>query len=311
MSLDPQCAALVEAATQAGSAPFGGPDPAAMRTGYAAGTAAYAYDPGPVMTRDFTLPGPAGEIPVRLYRPGGLVGPLAGLVFFHGGGWVVGSLDSHDHLCRHLCVGAGIAVLSVDYRLAPEHPFPAAFEDCLAVTRSVIGKSAGSDIDPTRVAVGGDSAGGQLAASVCLAMRDAGERGPGFQLLLYPVCDLLADNRSLHENAKGYLLTVKAYRQMCIWYAGPGPAWGDPRVSPQQAPDHRQLPPAFILTAEFDPLRDEGKAYADTLRASGVAVDYHCCPGVIHGFARMGAKVDAGRRALDLSAAALRKALAG
>lgn len=311
MSLDPQCAAIIAAAAQAGTAPFGGPDHLAMRAGYDAGTAGFAYDPGPVTVRDTTLPGPAGELPVRLYTPPGTRAPLPALVFFHGGGWVVGSLHSHDHLCRHLCVKAGVAVLAVDYRLAPEHPFPAAFEDCLAVMRAVRHAADTLGIDRRRLAVGGDSAGGQLAASVCLALRDAGEPLPAFQLLIYPVCDLLADNASLRDNATGYLLTVPAYHRMCEWYAGPRSVWADWRLSPQRATDHRGLPPALIQTAQYDPLRDEGHAYANTLRAAGVRVDYRCHPGVIHGFARMGGKVDAGRVALDEAASALQRALSG
>lgn len=311
MSLDPQCAAIIAAAAQAGTAPFGGPDHLAMRAGYDSGTAGFAYDAGPVSVQDATLPGPAGALPVRLYTPPGTRAPLPALVFFHGGGWVVGSLHSHDHLCRHLCVKAGVAVLAVDYRLAPEHPFPAAFEDCLAVMRAVRLAADTLGIDRRRLAVGGDSAGGQLAASVCLALREAGEPLPAFQLLIYPVCDLLADNASLRDNATGYLLTVSAYHRMCEWYAGPRDAWADWRLSPQRAADHRGLPPALIQTAQYDPLRDEGQAYADTLRAAGVSVDYRCHPGVIHGFARMGGKVNAGRIALDEAASALQRALSG
>jgi acetyl esterase len=309
MPLDPQCAAIIAAAAQAGSVPFGGPDHLTIRAGYEAGTAGFAYDPGPVTTRDTTLPGSAGALPVRVYSPPEAGAPLPALIFFHGGGWVVGSLASHDHLCRHLCVKAGVAVLAVDYRLAPEHPFPAAFEDCLAVTRAVRDAAAELGLDRRRLAVGGDSAGGQLAASVCLALRDAGEPLPIFQLLIYPVCDLLAENTSMKDNAKGYLLTVPAYHRMCDWYVESREQWGDWRLSPQRAQDHRGLPPALIQTAEFDPLRDEGKAYAETLQAAGVSVDYRCHAGMIHGFARMGGKVDAGRAALDEASTALRRAL--
>jgi acetyl esterase len=308
MPLDPQCAAII-AAAQAGSAPFGGTDPLTIRAGYEAGTAGFAYDPGPVVARDTILPGPAGDLAVRVYSPPQAEAPLPALIFFHGGGWVVGSLNSHDHLCRHLCVKAGVAVLAVDYRLAPEHAFPAAFEDCLAVMGAVREAATALGIDRRRLAVGGDSAGGQLAASVCLALRDAGLPLPAFQLLIYPVCDLLAENDSIRDNATGYLLTVPAYHRMCEWYAGPRGSWADWRLSPQRAVDHRGLPPALIQTAEYDPLRDEGKAYAETLEAAGVGVEYRCHPGMIHGFARMGGKVDAGRLALDEAAAALRRAL--
>lgn len=310
MPLDPQCAAIIAAAARAG-APFAAPDHLAIRAGYAAATAAYAYDPGAVETRSTTFAGPAGPVPVRCYRPAGKPGVLPALVFYHGGGWVVGSLDSHDHLCRHLAVRAGIAVLSIDYRLAPEHPFPAALEDSIAAANWAAHEAANLQIDATRLAVGGDSAGGQLAACVALALRDTGGPDLRFQLLIYPVCDLIADNASLRDNATGYLLTVPAYHKMCLWYLADRSQWADPRLSPQHAAQHRALPPALVQTAEFDPLRDEGHTYAETLRAAGVAVEYRCYAGMIHGFARMGGKVDTGKTALDDAAVALRRALGG
>ena len=309
MPLDPQCAAIINAASAAGPGPFGGTDPLSVRAGYEAGTAAYRYDPGPVDVSNVTYAGPTGNRALRVYRPAGAIGALPGLVFFHGGGWVVGSLDSHDHLCRHLCHAAGIAVLAVDYRLAPEHPFPAALDDSLAATRDIALQASRLGVDAARLAVGGDSAGGQLATSVALALRDDPDCRLAFQLLIYPVCDLLAQNASLRDNAKGYLLTLPAYHKMCDWYLGDRAKWGDPRVSPQRETHHGRLPPALIQTAEFDPLRDEGLTYAATLANAGVTVDYRCYPGMIHGFARMGAKVDGGKRALDDAARALAAAL--
>ncbi len=308
MPLDPQCAAIIEAA--GGSAPFAAPDPLAIRAGYEAGTAAYRYDPGAVAVRDTSFNGPAGVVPVRVYRPADNVAVLPALVFYHGGGWVVGSLESHDHLCRHLTVRAGLAVLSIDYRLAPEHPFPAALDDCVAAVQWAARDAAQLNIDPTRLAVGGDSAGGQLAASVALALRDMSGPALHFQLLIYPVCDLVADNASLRDNATGYFLTLPAYHKMCLWYQAEREQWADPRLSPQHASHHRALPPCLVQTAEFDPLRDEGQAYAETLRAAGVAVEHHCYTGMIHGFARMGGQIDKGKTALDDAALALRRALA-
>ena len=305
MSLDPQCASIIDAAAAAGPGPFGGPDHLSVRAGYEAGTAVYRYDPGPVNVAAASFTGPTGERALRLYRPAGASGELPALVFFHGGGWVVGSLDSHDHLCRHLCHAAGIAVIAVDYRLAPEHPFPAALDDSLAATRDIARRASSLGVDATRLAVGGDSAGGQLATSVALALRGDPDCRLAFQLLIYPVCDLLARNASLRDNAKGYLLTLPAYHKMCDWYLGDRALWADPRVSPQREASHDGLPPALIQTAEFDPLRDEGLAYAATLANAGVKVDYRCYAGMIHGFARMGAKVDAGKRALDDAARAL------
>ena len=309
MPLDPQCAAIIDAAAAAGPGPFGGPDHLSVRAGYEAGTAAYRYDPGSVEVSAGTFASPSGERALRIYRPAGAAGALPALVFFHGGGWVVGSLDSHDHLCRHLCHAAGIAVIAVDYRLAPEHPFPAALDDSIAATRDIAHRASLFGVDASRLAVGGDSAGGQLATSVALALRDDPTLRLAFQLLIYPVCDLLAQNASLRDNAKGYLLTLPAYHKMCDWYLGDRALWGDPRVSPQRASSHENLPPAFIQTAEFDPLRDEGLAYAATLANAGVKVDYRCYPGMIHGFARMGAKVDGGLQALDDAARALAEAL--
>ena len=307
--LHPDCAAIINAAAAAGPGPFGGPDAQAVRAGYEAGTAAYRYDPGAVDVTAGHYATPLGPRALRLYKPIAAAGPLPALVFFHGGGWVVGSLDSHDHVCRHLCHAAGVAVVAVDYRLAPEHPFPAALDDCLDATRDIARQAETLGLDPTRLAVGGDSAGGQLATSVALALREDPACRPAFQLLIYPVCDLLAENASLRDNAKGYLLTLPAYHKMCDWYLGDRARWSDPRVSPQRAGDHRGLPPAFIQTAEFDPLRDEGLAYAATLANAGVPVAYTCYPGMIHGFARMGAKVATGKQALDDAARALALAL--
>ncbi len=307
MPLNPQCATLIEAAAAAG-APFAADDHLAIRAGYEAGTAAYRYDSGPVDIRETKFDGPGGSVSLRIYRPRGAAGALPALVFFHGGGWVVGSLDSHDHACRHLAVKSGATVIAVDYRLAPEYPFPAAFDDCVAAVRAVARDALSLQVDATKLAVGGDSAGGQLAASVALALRDRGGPALKLQVLIYPVCDLLAENASLRDNATGYLLTVAAYHKMCAWYQADRAGWGDWRFSPQRAALHRGLPPALVQTAEFDPLRDEGRDYSETLRAAGVAVEYQCYPGMIHGFARMGGKVEMGKTALDDAANALRRA---
>lgn len=310
MPLDPQCAALIAAAAKAGT-PFGADDHRAIRAGYEAGTAAYVYDPGPVSISMHAFAGSGGPVAVRHYRPPGEPSVLPGLVFYHGGGWVVGSLDSHDHMCRHLALAAGVAVLSIDYRLAPEQPFPAALEDSVAAVQWAARDALALGIDPRRLAVGGDSAGGQLAASVAIALRDLGGPALRFQLLIYPVCDLVAENDSLRDNATGYFLTRAAYQQMCDWYLVDHGRWSDPRISPQHAAHHRGLPAALIQTAEFDPLRDEARDYANTLRAANVTVDYRCYAGMIHGFARMGGKIDKAKVALNEAAAALGKALAG
>ncbi|HMM75763.1 MAG TPA: alpha/beta hydrolase [Gammaproteobacteria bacterium] len=309
MPLDPQCAALCEAAASAG-APFDAGDPLAVRHAYAATTAIHAYDPGPLKAvEDRVIDGPGGALALRVYRPHSAHTVLPALVYFHGGGWVVGDLDTHDHLCRHLAFAGDVVVLAVDYRLAPEHAFPAAVDDCVAAFRWACANASGLGIDATRIAVGGDSAGGNLAAVVCLAARDAGEPLPAFQLLIYPAVDFTADNASLRDNATGYLLTRAALRQFYAWYLGAIEDRRDWRVSPLWAASHAGLPPALVQTAEFDPLRDEGALYADTLRAARVPVEHRHYEGMVHGFARMGGKVDRGRRALDDAAAALRRAL--
>jgi acetyl esterase len=310
MPLDPQCAALCDAAAQAG-APFAAGDPLAARRAYAATTAIYAYDPGPLKTvENLAFDGPGGRIAVRVYRPHSAHAVLPALVYFHGGGWVVGDPDTHDHVCRHLAFTGDVVVLAIDYRLAPEQPFPAAVDDAVAALTWVRADAAALGIDAARVAVGGDSAGANLAAVVCLAARDSGAPPPAFQLLIYPAVDFTADNASLRDNATGYLLTRAALAQFYDWYAGATQDRRDWRVSPLWAASHADLPPALVQTAEYDPLRDEGALYADTLRAARVTVEHRHYAGMVHGFARMGGVVDRGRRALDDAGAALRRVFA-
>ena len=306
MPLHPQCAAITAAAAQAG-APFNAGTAIAVRLAYAAGTANFVYNPGPLArVEDLTL---AGNILARLYQPTLDVpaGGFPALVFFHGGGWAAGDLETHDHLCRHLAFAGGFSVVAVDYRLAPEHPFPAALEDCLAATHALHQRAQEWDINPARLAVGGDSAGGSLATLVCLALRDAGEHWLHAQLLIYPAVDFAADTESLRTNGQGYLLTTAALEMFTNWYLPDRAARTDPRASPLRAASHAGLPAAIIQTAEFDPLRDEGIAYAEALRAAGVAVDYHCYAGMIHGFARMGSRIDGGKQALEDAASKLRE----
>ena len=311
MPIDPQCQAIIDAAAQAGT-PFDAGDHTAARAGYAATTMVYRHEtPALDSVANLVCEGPAGNIPVRIYRPR-VEGraPLPVLVFYHGGGWAIGDLDTHDHMCRYLAGHSEIAVVSVDYRLAPEHKFPAAFDDALAAMRWVMSGPDDLNIDATRLAIGGDSAGGNLAAAVTLALCDAGALPLKLQLLMYPVTDFLADNESMRDNGTGYLLTNAAMDLFAGWYLPNRIARSDPRASPQHALDHAGLPPAFIQTAEYDLLRDEGRKYAETLERAGVAVQYTCHAGMIHGFARMGAKIDKAITALDDAAEALRKALA-
>jgi acetyl esterase len=256
-----------------------------------------------------TIPGPAGEIPVRIYRPEGRA-PFPALVYFHGGGWVIGSLETHDGSCRELANRAGCVVVSVDYRLAPEHRYPAAAEDCFAATKWVAAHAAELGVDAKRIAIGGDSAGGNLAAVVALMARE--RRGPAlrFQLLVYPVTDADFSRPSYRENAEGYLLSTKAMEWFWGHYVADAAQRAEPFASPLRAKDLAGLPPAFVLTAEFDPLRDEGDAYAERLRQAGVPTRWKRYDGAIHGFFAMGLLAQVGRDAVDDAVAALREAFA-
>jgi acetyl esterase len=239
---------------------------------------------------DRTVPGPAGDIPVRVYRPD-VEGPAPILVFLHGGGWVIGNLDSHDVSCRALCKRAEVVVVSVDYRLAPEHPHPAASDDAWAALTWVAAHGDEVGGDASRLAVGGDSAGGNLAALMALRARDEGGPALRHQMLIYPVTDLAAETASHVENGEGYFLTTETMRWFIDHYLGPDRAHGDPAdpaISPLRADDLSGLPPAQVLTAEFDPLRDEGDAYAARLAEAGVPVDHVQHPGLVHGFIGMG-----------------------
>ncbi len=249
--------------------------------------------------RDLSMPGPAGEIPLRLYRPLGSAAQarLPVLVYYHGGGWVIGDLDTHDTLCRELANGSGCAVVSVDYRMGPEHKFPAAVEDCVVATRWVAAQAATLGADAARIAVGGDSAGGNLAAVVAITLRDAGGPPLVFQALAYPATDQRMDSASHAKFGEGYLLT----RDNMLWYRDNylAPAdYDDWRASPLRAADLARLPPAHIITAGYDPLLDEGRAYSERLLAAGVPVLYECFEGMAHGFLTMGGVLAAANHAL-------------
>lgn len=252
----------------------------------------------------------AGGVAVRAYRPAGAAADavLPALVYYHGGGWTIGDLDTHDALCRQLANGAGCAVFSVDYRLAPEYPFPAAVDDCVAATRDLCERAQALRIDPKRIAVGGDSAGGNLAAVACLHARDG--RGPAiaFQLLIYPAVDQRCGHPSHRENAEGYLLTRDAIEYFRSKYLPRREDWTDWRASPLLAESHAKLPPAYILVAGFDPLRDEGRAYAERLEASGVEVTLREYEDMVHGFILFGGAVDTANEAVRECCAALRRA---
>jgi acetyl esterase len=259
--------------------------------------------------RDLELPGPDGMLPVRLYEPPRGTWPHPVLVYFHGGGWVIGDRDTHDVVCRQLCRSSSCAVLSVDYRLGPEHRFPAAVDDCHAAVRWVREHGAAHGLDATRVALGGDSAGGNLAAVTAIAMRNAGEAPALLQLLIYPATDMRAVAPSHTANGQGYVLTSDSIAYFRGHYITDPASWADWRASPLLAPDLSHLPPALVLTAGFDPLRDEGRAYADALSAAGVPTQYVCFERQIHGFITMGRVIDEANTALALCSAVLHRAL--
>ena len=254
---------------------------------------------------DRAIAGPGGDLKLRIYTPKGK-GPFPLIVFFHGSGFVICSLDTHDTMCRHLCAGSEAVVVSVDYRLAPEHKFPAAPDDCLAATRWAGAHAAELNADPARIAVAGDSAGGNLAAVIALRVRDEGGPALCAQLLIYPVTDADTNNASYRANAEGYGLT----REGMIWfwnhYLGNQADAANPHVSPLRAESLSGLPPAFVQTAEYDPLRDEGELYASRLIAAGVPTRLARYDGMNHGFFFWYDRIDTTRVAVKEACAWLR-----
>jgi acetyl esterase len=249
------------------------------------------------------IPGPAGDIPVRIYTPQGN-GPFPVLIYFHGGGFVIGDPDSYDGVCRSLTNLVGSIVVSVDYRLAPENKFPAAPEDCYAATQWVAEHAATLQGDPSRIAISGDSAGGNLTAVVAQMARDHGGPALVFQLLIYPVTDLKATCPSIQENGEGYFLTKEDMEWFTNHYLNSEDEKDNLLASPLYSSNLRGLPPALIITAEYDPLRDEGELYGHRLKEAGVPVTISRYDGMIHGF--IGMPFDKTRQALAESAAALR-----
>jgi acetyl esterase len=257
------------------------------------------------------VPGPAGTIGARLYTPPTLAGnPPPVLVYYHGGGWVIGNLDTHDDPCRFLAAHSGACVLSVDYRLAPEHPFPAAAEDGLAAYEWAVANSERLGNDPDRIGVGGDSAGANLAAAVCMMARDAGLSSPAMQLLIYPVAETAGTAPSRQTFGEGFLLTRADMDWFEDRYLPPGTDRSDPRVALLEASDFANLPPAYIATAGFDPLRDEGEAFAERLREAGVPVALRRHPGLVHSYANLTTVCPSARAAMLEAAGALRFGLA-
>ncbi|HEX2278310.1 MAG TPA: alpha/beta hydrolase [Candidatus Tectomicrobia bacterium] len=307
MPLDPQAKQVLDQLAALGLPPNHLVSPAQARLNMK--SRPRAAGPEVAKVEDRLIPGPRVELPVRIYTPAG-AGPFPILLWYHGGGWVVGDLDTADPTARHLAVGADCVVVSVDYRLAPETKFPGAADDCYAATVWAAQNAARINGDPQRIAVGGDSAGGNLAAAVALMARDRGGLSLAFQLLVYPVTACNFETTSYRQNAEGYSLTLDGMR----WYwdqylQNPGDA-SNPYAAPLTATDLKGLPPALVITAEYDPLCDDGAAYARHLQAAGVATTYTCYAGMIHGFFGMAAVLDKSQQAIAEACAALRQAFA-
>jgi acetyl esterase len=309
MPLDPQARKIVDAMAALNLKPVEESTPEEARESMRSRTAALGPFEDVAAVADHRVPVEGGEITVRVYSPGGK-GPHPALVFYHGGGWVIGDLYTHDGICRSLANAAGCVVASVDYRLAPESKYPVAPRDSYAGLQWTVSNAAGLGIDPRRVAVGGDSAGGNLSTVVALMARDRGGPALVHQALVYPVTNHGLDMPSYHENATGYVLTREGMRWFWRHYLAREEQGREPYASPLLAQSLAGLPPAVVITAECDPLRDEGEAYAARLRDAGVPVTLTRYAGMFHGFFRMTRLLDKAKAALDEVAGSLRKAFA-
>jgi acetyl esterase len=307
MPLDPQAKALLDLMPPMPD--FTTLDLALVRAGMTAGVLDTAEPEAVANVENRTIPGPAGQIPVRVYTPSES-GPHPGLVFFHGGGFVLCNLDTHDGICRSLTNAAGCVVVSVDYRLAPEYPYPAAPEDCYAATQWIAKNGSELGIDVSRLAIGGDSAGGNLTAVTALMARDRGGPALRFQLMIYPVTVCGFETASYRENGEGYFLTTGMMRWFWDKYLADPKQASEGYASPLRAANLANLPPGLCITAGYDPLRDEGEAYAERLRKDGVDVRTSRYSGMFHGFLSMTAQLDQARKAVVEAGAALRAALA-
>lgn len=302
-TLDPQVQWLIHLDQRLGTPPLTGPSVAAARANFE--QSAQLLSPGDSCpSRDLEVAGGAGSLRARLYEPRGAGRGL--LVFFHGGGWVIGSLASHDGVCRALARRSGQRVLAVDYRLAPEHPFPAAAEDAQAAYGWAREHARELGVDPARIAVGGDSAGGNLAAVVAQGPAPK----PCFQLLIYPGLDLFEEAPSFARFAEGFLLRCADIRWFQDHYVPEPARRAEPQASPGRAAELSGLPPACVMTAGFDPLRDEGRDFARRLQAAGVRAEDRCYPGLVHGYLHLAAAVPAADRALSDAAIAFAEACA-
>ena len=312
MALDPESQRLIDLMMAANRPAWNTLSPQAARELYMSmRPGAQGPRPSDVKVVDRTIPGPSDDLPVRIYRPAAAPGDtmLPGLVYAHGGGWVFGNLDSHDVLCAQLAIEAGIVVLAVDYRLAPEARFPGAFDDVAAALKWVAANGASVGIDATRLAIGGDSAGGNLAAAVSIWARDNGGPRLRLQLLAYPVTDAVARTDSYTKFYDGYGLNGPTMEWFFDHYTPDKSTRGDWRVSPLRAKSLAGLAPALVITAGYDPLRDEGHAYALRLHQEGTQADLMEFGGMLHGFLSSPMLLHGARRGTSLCAAALREAL--
>ncbi|MDE2581711.1 MAG: alpha/beta hydrolase [Rhodospirillales bacterium] len=312
-TLDPDVLLVLEMIRMAGRPPFEQLSPTEAREAYMKSRAVLQPEPEAVAeTRALSAPGPHGDIPLRLYRPAGAgSAALPGLVYYHGGGWLLGGLDSHDVVCRRFANAAGCVVVSVDYRMAPEHKFPTSVDDSAAATKFVIEQAERLGIDPNRVAAGGDSAGGNLAAVMALMARDGTLPPLAFQLLIYPATDMTMTTVSSQTVGPGVPLTSATMKWFIDHYMRDDADRIDWRASPIRAASLAGTAPALVLTAAADPLRDEGIAYAQRLEREGVRVTTLHLSDQIHGFLSMGKVVRAADTAIDMMSAVLRRALAG
>jgi acetyl esterase len=309
MTLDPQLAEILAIAEKAGRPPLESLPVEEARREYRKRADTFGLPAAEMFaTVERSIAGPAGPVPVRLYVPVGVLDPSPLLVFFHGGGWTVGDRDTHDRACRYLAEKARCRVAAVDYRLAPEHRFPAAVEDCWAAYAAIAGDPKPWDADPRRIAVGGDSAGGNLAAVVAQLASQKKAAAPCLQLLIYPAVDMAGAYASIERFGKGYLLTRSMIDSFMGHYTPEAAMRRDPRASPLLAGNLAGLPPAFVQTAGFDPLQDEGGAYARALAAAGVAAEHRHYPALVHGYLQLAGYSRGARTAVDDAAAALRRA---
>lgn len=308
MALDPQVKIILEEAAALGLPPYNELSPAEARKKMI--DLSPPVDPRlkAVKVENREIPGPAGKIPIRLYYPA-KNSPLPVLIFFHGGGWVIGNLDTHDAICHALAKTSGCIVAAIEYRLAPEHQYPAAVEDAYAATVWISENAAAINADAKRIAVGGESAGGTLATVIALIARDRGGPQICLQILVYPVTNYAFNTQSYISNAEGFMVTREMMKWFWDQYLESREVADHPYVSPLRAADLCNLPPALVITAAYDPLCDEGEAYAAKLQQAGVEVKYIRYEGMIHGFFRMTSRLDKAKEALDEVAKALKELL--